>query len=151
MTKIFILFQGKQFTYKWEKPVKLLMKLHAAPIINLMFNLGAKSDTTVDWGIKHGMYAYNAKSPYEYAVKLNEFQIEDVGYLIDQDVLIIGANKDHFINYKIFKDELDCLGNVRSLTFRLFTEKESACNHCNMGNTKLTLDTMINWIEQIKC
>ncbi|MBU5592683.1 alpha/beta fold hydrolase [Clostridium sp. MSJ-4] len=134
-----------------QKLVKLLMKLHGAPIINLMFKLGAKSNATVDWGIKHGMYAYNAKSPYEYAVKLNEFQIEDVGHLIDQDVLIIGANKDHFINYKIFKDELDCLSNVRSLTFRLFTEKESACNHCNMGNTKLTLDTMINWIEQIKC
>ncbi|WP_353097272.1 alpha/beta fold hydrolase [Tissierella praeacuta] len=134
-----------------QKLVKLLMKLHAAPIINLIFHLGAKSDAAVDWGIRHGMYAYNAKSPYGYAVKLNEFQIEDIGHLIDQDVLIIGANKDHFINYKIFKDELDCLSNVRSLTFRLFTEKESACNHCNMGNTKLTLDTMINWIEQIKC
>ncbi|MBW6411355.1 alpha/beta fold hydrolase [Clostridium weizhouense] len=136
--------------YGEQKIVKLLMKFHVAPIINLLFNLSAKKDATVDWGIKHGMYAYNAKSPYDYAVKLSEFQIENIGHLIDQDVLVIGANKDHFINYKIFKDELECLNNIHSLTFRLFTDKEIASNHCNMGNTKLTLDTMINWIEQIK-
>lgn len=119
-------------------------------IINLIFNLGAKKDATIHWGIKHGMYSYNAKSPYKYVVKLSEFQIMDIGHLIDQDVLVIGASEDHFINYKLFKQELDCLSNVSSLTFRLFTKKESASNHCNMGNTKLTLDTMINWIEQIK-
>ncbi|EJO5347264.1 alpha/beta fold hydrolase [Clostridium botulinum] len=133
-----------------QKVLKLLMKLHAVPIVNLLFNIVAKKDATIEWGIKHGMYAYNAKSPYDYLVKLNKFQIEDIGNLIDQDVLVIGANEDHFINYKIFKKELDCLSNVRSLTFRLFTNKESASNHCNMGNTKLVLDTIIGWIEQIK-
>ncbi|SHF06532.1 alpha/beta fold hydrolase [Clostridium fallax] len=132
-----------------QKILKLLMKFHGAAIINLVFNLGAKKYPTAHWGLKHGMYAYNAKSPYDYALKLNKFQINDIGYLIDQDVLVIGANKDHFIDYNLFKEELDCLGNVRSLTFRLFTDKESASNHCNMGNTKLILNTMINWIEQI--
>ncbi|MCY6959914.1 alpha/beta fold hydrolase [Clostridium brassicae] len=136
--------------YLLKKLVKMLMNFGVAPILNLIFNMEAKKDPTVDWAIKHGMYAYNAKSPYEYLVKLNQFQIMDVGHLIDQDVLVLGANQDHFINYKLFKEELDSLSNVRSLTFRLFTEKESASNHCNMGNTKLTLDTMINWIKMTK-
>lgn len=132
----------------WEQNfLKILMKLHAAPIINFLFNMGAKKDSTVNWGLQHGMYAYKAKSPYDYALKLNEYQISDIGHLIDQDVLVLGATKDHFINYKLFKEELDCLENVRSLTFRLFSEKESASNHCNVGNVKLTLDTMIRWIE----
>lgn len=132
-----------------QKIVRLLVKLHASAIIDFITNLSCKKDATVDWGVKHGMYAYNAKSPYDYLVKLSEFKITDIGHLIDQDVLVIGANKDHFIDYKLFKEELDCLSNVHSLTFRLFTEKESACNHCNMGNTKLTLDTMMNWIEKV--
>lgn len=42
------------------------------------------------------------------------------------------------------------LKNVRSLTFRLFTEAESASNHCNCGNTRLVLDYFIQWIEGIK-
>ncbi|AVQ38558.1 alpha/beta hydrolase [Clostridium botulinum] len=137
--------------HNWhEKLVKILIKFHIGFIFNLAFKIGAKKDPTVDWAIKHGMYAYNAKSPYDYIIKLNKFQIIDVANLIDQDVLVIGANKDHFINYKLFNEELDSLTNVHSLTFGLFTEKESASNHCNMGNTKLTLDTMINWIELIK-
>lgn len=137
---------------KWfQKVVKILMKLHAAPIFNLAFKMKAQKDGTVDWGIKHGMYAYDAKSPYEYVVKLNKFQMMDIGNLIDQDVLVIGANQDHFIDYKLFEEELNSLSNVHSLTFRLFTDKECASNHCNIGNTKLTLDTMINWIELIKC
>lgn len=43
--------------------------------------------------------------------------------------------------------EINMLKNVRSLTFRLFTDKEDAQNHCNVGNGKLALDTICNWIE----
>lgn len=133
-----------------RKAVKLLLKLHAAPLLNLLLYREAKKDATTDWGLRHGMYAYAALNPYEYLRKLNQFQITDVGHLIDQDVLVLGANQDHFIDYKLFKDELDVLTNVSSLAFRLFTERECASNHCNAGNTKLTLDTMINWIEMVK-
>ena len=74
----------------------------------------------------------------------------DVADQITQDVLIAGASKDHFIDYKTVSEEIDALTNVRSLTFRLFTEKEDACNHCNCGNVKLTFDTFMNWIMQMK-
>ena len=42
------------------------------------------------------------------------------------------------------------LTNVRSLTFRLFTDKEDAQNHCNVGNGQLVLDTVCSWIEQLE-
>lgn len=131
-----------------QRILRLLLKIHAKHIVNLLFNFATRKDPSVEWGLKHGMYAYNAKSPYDYALKLNEYKITDVGHLINQDILIIGASEDHFINYRIFSEELNCLSNVNSLTFRLFTTKESASNHCNMGNTKLVIDTMINWIEE---
>jgi hypothetical protein len=35
---------------------------------------------------------------------------------------------------------------VRSLTARLFTEKEQAQNHVQVGNTELSLQTMVRWI-----
>jgi hypothetical protein len=41
------------------------------------------------------------------------------------------------------------LKNVKSLTFRLFTDKENAQNHCNVGNGKIVLDTICNWIQSI--
>jgi hypothetical protein len=33
---------------------------------------------------------------------------------------------------------------------RIFTDKENAGAHCNVGNTKLILDTMMSRIEDVK-
>lgn len=98
----------------------------------------------------HGMYAYEAKTPYKYLIKMNKYQIMDIASLIDQDMLIIGANQDHFIKYHIVGEEITALKNVKSLTVRIFTDKENAGAHCNVGNTKLILDTMISWIDDTK-
>ncbi|MDD3223685.1 MAG: alpha/beta fold hydrolase [Clostridium sp.] len=127
----------------------ICMKLKAKEIINFIYKVIMSKDEMLKWGVEHGMYAYDAKTPYDYLMKLNKFQMIDVGPKITQDFLVIGASKDHFINCKLFKEEMDALINVHSLTFRLFTEKEDAGNHCNMGNTKLLLDSVINWIEMM--
>ena len=42
-----------------------------------------------------------AKTPYDYFVKMNKFQMLNIGNKIDQDVLLIGATKDHYINIQI--------------------------------------------------
>ena len=103
----------------------------------------------IDWRIKHGCYAYEAKDAYSYAQKLKAYDLAPVADRITQDMLIIGANDDHFIDYHLIGREISMLTNVKSLTFRLFTDKEDAQNHCNVGNGKLVLDTICNWIEQI--
>ena len=87
-----------------------------------VLNKKAKKDELIKWGLKHGMYAYEAKSPYEYLVKMNNYQVINIGDKIDQDMLIIGASIDHFINYKTIGEEINSLENVRSLTVRIFTE-----------------------------
>lgn len=118
--------------------------------VNLIFRKKAKKDELVRWGLAHGKYAYEAADAYEYAAKMNRYQIMDIADKITQDILIVGASKDHFIPYTMVGKEIAALKNVHSLTFRLFTEKEDACNHCNCGNVKLTFDTFMNWIEQMK-
>ena len=92
------------------------------------------------------MYAYGANSPYDYINKLNDFQITNIADRIDQDILILHGMDDHFIHWKLYKDEIDRLINARSITLRLFTDKEEASNHCQCGNTKLVLDTIMNWL-----
>lgn len=72
------------------------------------------------------------------------------GRHITQDVLILGATRDHFINYHLIGHEIDLLTNVKSLTFRLFTDKEGAENHCNVGNGKLALDTIDGWLTGLR-
>lgn len=130
-----------------QKLIYVLIKLKFKPVINAIFNIAAKKEPTIDWGLKHGCYAYEAQDTYEYAKKLMLYDLAPVADRITQDILILGANQDHFINYKMVGKEINMLKNVRSLTFRLMTDKEQAQNHCNCGNSKLVFDTICNWIE----
>jgi pimeloyl-ACP methyl ester carboxylesterase len=53
-----------------QRAFHILMKLHARPLLNLVFGKKAKKSPIIDWGIKHGCYAYEAKDAYSYAKKL---------------------------------------------------------------------------------
>lgn len=133
-----------------QKLLMALIKLKCRAVINAIFNIAAKKEPSIDWGLKHGCYAYEAKDAYSYAKKLMLYDLAPAADKITQDILILGANQDHFINYKIIGKEINMLKNVRSLTFRLFTDKEQAQNHCNCGNTRLVLDTICGWIEMLE-
>lgn len=132
-----------------QRAFHLFMKLHAKGLLNLVFGKKAKKSPIIDWGIRHGCYAYEAPDAYSYAKKLKLYDLAPVADRITQDMLILGANGDHFIDYRLIGREINMLTNVRSLTFRLFTDKEDAQNHCNVGNGKLALDTICDWIDQV--
>ncbi|MCR5098193.1 MAG: alpha/beta hydrolase [Lachnospiraceae bacterium] len=132
-----------------QRAFHVLMKLHARPLLNLVFGKKAKKSPIIDWGIKHGCYAYEAEDAYCYAKKLKLYDIAPVADQITQDMLILGASGDHFIDYHLIGKEINMLKNVRSLTFRLFTDKEEAENHCNVGNGKLAIDEILSWITRI--
>lgn len=127
-----------------------MMKHNMRGAINSIMGKNMKRNEALDWGVRHGMYAYDAPEPFDYIKKLDDFKMTDVGHRITQDVLILGADKDHFIDAGLCSEEMDALPNVHSLTFRLFTSKEDAGNHCNVGNPKLVLDTVMRWIEGVK-
>lgn len=145
-----VLFSGTNRNERLYKTAKWLINHKCKHILNFIFSKKAKKDELVRWGLEHGKYAYEAKDAYEYITKMSNYQMINIADKINQDVLIVGANRDHFIPYEMVGEEINALKNVKSLTFRLFTDKEDACNHCNCGNVKLTFDTFMNWITQIK-
>ena len=132
-----------------QKAFHILMALKARKAINFIFGKKARKEPVIDWGIKHGCFAYEAKDAYDYARKLKLYDLAPVADRIDQDMLILGAAEDHFIDYHLVDREIAMLTNTKSLTFRLFTAKEDAQNHCNVGNGKLALDTICNWIISV--
>ena len=145
-----VLYSGTKGNQRLYKISKYLIRHKCKWILNSIFEKKAKKDDLIRWGLEYGKCAYGAKDAYEYVTKMNDFQMVNVADKIDQDVLIVGANQDHFIPYEMVDKEINALKNVKSLTFRLFTDKEEACNHCNCGNVKLTFDTFMNWIMQMK-
>lgn len=68
----------------------------------------------IRWGLEHGKYAYEAGSAFEYAKKMDRFQMMDIADKITQDILIAGANKDHFIPYSFTGFLIACPIGVKS-------------------------------------
>lgn len=124
----------------------LRMRLRLA--VNLSAEREMAGDPLAEWGIKHGMYVFGVDSPYDYLVTARKYQIMDIAPRITQDFLLLDSTEDHFVPRGLYKKVIDGLVNVRSLTYRLFTAKEEAENHCNVGNPKLALDTIVEWIAQ---
>jgi len=61
----------------------------------------------------------------------------------------LGSVIDNFIPLKMLKMQEEVLTGARSVTIRIFTEKEHAHNHCQIGNIGLSLEVMDEWMESI--
>jgi hypothetical protein len=82
----------------------------------------------------------------EWLLQMNKHHIH--AELVDQDVLLLAGEKDRFQPPKLLELQRDALVNARSVTTRIFTEAESAQNHCQMGNLGLALEYMISWLDE---
>ncbi|WP_326522421.1 alpha/beta fold hydrolase [Faecalispora sporosphaeroides] len=130
-------------------PLRFLLHHNLRRPINTVMKRKMAREPIIDWGIRHGMYAYDAPDPFGYIKKLSDYKMTNIGPMLWQDMLVIGANRDHFIPQSLYSMELNALPNVKSLTFRLMTESEDAGSHCNVGNPKLVLDTVADWLNAL--
>jgi len=141
----------RQFPKKSRKPVTFLVKhknkFHSA-IINGIISKLSKKNLMIEWGIAQGMHVMGTETPYEFLRKIMKFNTFEISRLVEQDVFLMGGQKDHYIPLHQFFKQGEILTDVRSLTSRLFTEKETAQNHCQLGNVGLSIKVITNWAEQ---
>ncbi|MFC1642293.1 alpha/beta fold hydrolase [Myxococcota bacterium] len=103
------------------------------------------------WMIGNLMYITGSKTPMEALDIWLQLNTENEhSELVTQDVLYLHGQKDHFVFMKMYHMQMKALINTRSLTGRVFTEREQAQNHCQIGNVGLALDTVIQWIKEKK-
>jgi pimeloyl-ACP methyl ester carboxylesterase len=141
----------RQFPAKSRKLITFLVthdnKLHAA-IINGIIKKLAKKSLMLEWGVAQGEHVMGAKTPYVFLRKCTLCNTREVSPLVTQDVLLMAGQDDHYIPARQFFDQQRTLVNVRSLTSRLFTRKETAQNHCQLGNVGLSIEVIVGWVEQ---
>jgi len=142
----------RQFPAKSRKLVTFLVKhknkFHTA-IINGIIRRLSKKSLMLEWGMAQGMHVMGAKTPYDFLCKCTMFNTTEVSHLVEQDVLLMGGQEDHYIPLHQFFDQGRMLTSVRSLTSRLFTRKETAQNHCQLGNVGLSVRVIVEWAEQM--
>jgi pimeloyl-ACP methyl ester carboxylesterase len=130
-----------------------------APLIKFMLNSGAsgvfnlflagimKKSPLFDWGMHQAMQVLGVSTAFEVFKKSRQYTTRDVSPLVKQDVLLMAGSEDHVIPMDHFYRQIEALKNTRSLTARLFTRAEQAHNHCQVGNLRLAVEYIYNWIE----
>jgi pimeloyl-ACP methyl ester carboxylesterase len=122
---------------------------HCRDFMNRMATMKfEKREGMTSWVVDHLKYITKKNKPLdalEIYLLMNDRNIhsEDVR----QDVLLLSGSEDHFIPLKMHALQIKALTNAKSVTGRIFTKKDHAENHCQIGNMGLALDFMVKWIN----
>jgi hypothetical protein len=130
--------------------IHTLMLQEETSQVNRLFESLMRQSLMLEWAIHQGMHITGSQTPYEFLKRTMQYNTTEISSRLTQDVLLLCAQKDHYIPLRQFFEQSQTLTEVRSLTTRLFTDKEHAQNHCHIGNIGLSIDVMINWIQQMQ-
>lgn len=130
-----------------ELLIRGLVKQRSSLILNAVARVMIRRDMYSRWGIAQGMHVMGCKTPYEFFLKLENYNGYTASRSVAGDVLILAGAEDHFVPLEQFFEQLKLLTGARSVTGRLFTSKEQAQSHCQVGNLGLAALHMLGWIE----
>lgn len=128
---------------------RLLYKLirQAPSLYNRLLNSLTRKDFTANHIVNQWMFVCGVDTPFDWAIELGHYSVAEIVKFVKQDVLLLAGKEDHMIPVKEYYNYLMGLTNADSVSGRIFTRDEQAQNHCQIGNIKLALDFIIEWIE----
>ncbi len=130
------------------------------PIISLFYNkfTNYTNNATIkeikkggmkSWYFSNLMYMLNKDKPIDAIKYLTSLTADKLHCeKIKQDVLILTGRDDHAAPFKMHQKQINALINAKSVTAKVFYKDSHASNHCQIGNMKLNLDTILDWIKQ---
>lgn len=135
-----------------KQPGRLIMNglinLKSKKTINKLAQQKMQRDSLTKWGLSHGMYITITKTPYDYFQSIKKHNLRGHLKNINQDVLLLTGEKDHYIprwQYNYLKKHLSN-AHVES---RMFTTNEGGEQHCQVGNYQIAFEEIIQWIKRL--
>lgn len=124
---------------------KMLDEPKAARDIDKAIYDKMKKDITLRWVFNNGMYTFGAKSPSELIRMTRPYKLAEVVDKIKCRVLVVDSEEDK-----------DMAGQARKLyralccpkDYLLFTVKEGAEEHCQMGAQMISSERIFNWLDE---
>lgn len=133
-----------------DPPVRALIRgllaARARGVLDALVSRAASRSMGLEWAVRQGMHLAGATSFYDYLRAIERFTTRDISPLVKQHVLVMAGAGDWAIPLDQYYRQLAALTGARSVTGRLFTRAEQAHQHCQVGNLKLALDFILDWI-----
>src|SRR5262245_59939951 len=138
----------KQMTPGQDKHLVSLFKAGDRKGVEALVAEQRKQSTCFHWCITQGMHITGTKTPFDCLTSLASHNLEGILHDVKQDVLLTEGEDDHLFNvdwiYRIMR-ELVC---ARSVTARIFTAREGAEQHCQVGNSALARTEIVRWLAR---
>lgn len=107
-----------------------------------------ESNPQMAWFFDHLMHVTKKTTPIEAADVLAQINEENLhSELVTQDVLILTGRDDHLVPFKMHNLQVKALENAASVSPMVFTSDVHGQNHCQVGNIRLALDVVVEWLE----
>jgi pimeloyl-ACP methyl ester carboxylesterase len=134
-----------------DKPERFFAAIHnrRKMMINIFAAVARRLDGMVDWLITHGMYVTGSETPFDHLYKFRHYQTKDLSPLIEQDVLLLAGENDHFVPVEFLELQKAALTSARSVRARLFTAEEGGDQHCQVGRIDLATDEILDWLDNL--
>jgi hypothetical protein len=101
-----------------------------------------------DWCVTQGMHITGTKTPFDFLTAIAKHSLEGILHNVKQDILLTEGEQDHLFNvdwlYRTMR-ELVC---ARSVTARIFTAREGAEQHCQLGNSAVARQGIVCWLAR---
>ncbi len=105
-----------------------------------------KVRTSIRWFFERGMFSFGAKTPSELILKCAEYTLINRAQLIKSTTLVVDADNEMPLfrgQGKRIYDHLTC-----PKTYMLFTAKEAAGLHCQLGSLLLSTQRIYDWVDE---
>ena len=119
-----------------------------AMLVNAAVAAVQKSDLLTDWSIAQGEHVMGVACAADVFRAWRQYRTDDVSPLVKQDVLLMAGTKDHYMPLHMLADQMMTLTAARTVSARVFTEAESAQNHCQIGNMGVALKVILGWLDE---
>lgn len=115
--------------------------------LEFAFQQLAGANPGVAWAIAHGRHVSGSATTSELLRWLKRMRTAPFSARLTQDVLLLAGAEDHIVPLGQLHRQAEALENVRSLTTRIFTAQDHAQAHCQVGNLRLALDCVHDWMD----
>ena len=101
-----------------------------------------------DWCVTQGMHITGTKTPFDFLTSIARHSLDGILHNVKQDILLTEGEQDHLFDIGWIHRTMRELVCARSVTARIFTAREGAEQHCQVGNSAVARDEIVNWLAR---
>jgi hypothetical protein len=99
-----------------------------------------------EWCIVQGMHITGTKTPFDFLTSIEKSSLNGILHHVKQDILLTEGEQDHLFDVGWVHRTMRELVCARSVTTRIFTAREGAEQHCQLGNSTVARHAIVHWL-----